>query len=49
MKVVAEGIERPETVRRLGARGVEFGQGYLYGRPSPPAVAESEAVHLALA
>jgi diguanylate cyclase (GGDEF)-like protein/PAS domain S-box-containing protein len=35
MKVVAEGIERPETVRRLGTRGVEFGQGYLYGRPSP--------------
>ncbi len=35
MKVIAEGIERPATIRILGGRGIEYGQGFLYGRPSP--------------
>lgn len=33
--VVAEGIERPETLAALQAIGVQFGQGYLLGRPQP--------------
>lgn len=31
--VVAEGIETEEELRTLRALGVEFGQGYLFGRP----------------
>jgi len=31
--VVAEGIERRETVTALQSIGVQFGQGYLLGRP----------------
>ncbi len=34
MKVIAEGIETPDTARLLGSRKIEFGQGYLYGRPA---------------
>jgi EAL domain-containing protein (putative c-di-GMP-specific phosphodiesterase class I) len=33
MKVVAEGIETQEMARLLGERGIEYGQGYLFGRP----------------
>jgi EAL domain-containing protein (putative c-di-GMP-specific phosphodiesterase class I) len=35
MKIIAEGIETPETVRLLGTQQIEYGQGYLYGRPAP--------------
>ena len=34
IRTVAEGIERPEEMRLLRARGVDFGQGYWIGRPS---------------
>ncbi len=33
MKVVAEGIERPEQVTLLRQMGCELGQGYLFSRP----------------
>jgi diguanylate cyclase (GGDEF)-like protein len=43
MKVVAEGIETHRTAKLVGERGIEYAQGYLYGRPAPspraPAVA----------
>ena len=32
--VVAEGIERPETLAVLAGMGVKYGQGYALGRPS---------------
>jgi EAL domain-containing protein (putative c-di-GMP-specific phosphodiesterase class I) len=32
---VAEGIEHPDEIRSLLALGVNYGQGYLLGRPSP--------------
>lgn len=33
IRMVAEGIERPEELRLLRTLGVDFGQGYLLGRP----------------
>ena len=33
-QVVAEGIERPEEVMALDAQGVNYGQGFLWGRPT---------------
>jgi EAL domain-containing protein (putative c-di-GMP-specific phosphodiesterase class I) len=33
--VIAEGIERAETLTALQAIGVHYGQGYLLGRPQP--------------
>ena len=33
--IVAEGIEHPEELRSLLQLGVNYGQGYLLGRPSP--------------
>jgi diguanylate cyclase (GGDEF)-like protein/PAS domain S-box-containing protein len=38
-KVVAEGIETADQWAELEALGVEFGQGYLFSRPIPPAEA----------
>lgn len=35
MEVVAEQIETPEQAKYLNELGVDFGQGYLYHRPSP--------------
>ena len=32
---IAEGVEDEETARMLRDFGVDFGQGYLYGRPAP--------------
>lgn len=33
--VVAEGIEQPAEAQILGELGIEYGQGYLFGRPAP--------------
>ncbi|HEX9209563.1 MAG TPA: EAL domain-containing protein [Bradyrhizobium sp.] len=35
MSVTAEGVETPEEYERLKALGVNFAQGYLFGRPLP--------------
>lgn len=34
-KVVAEGVERPETLEMLALMGCDIAQGYLVGRPAP--------------
>ena len=34
LEVIAEGIETPQQLETLRELGVEFGQGYLLGRPS---------------
>jgi EAL domain-containing protein (putative c-di-GMP-specific phosphodiesterase class I) len=34
-KVAAEGIETEEAAALMGSLGVEFGQGWLFGRPEP--------------
>jgi EAL domain-containing protein (putative c-di-GMP-specific phosphodiesterase class I) len=34
-RLVAEGVETPEEAAMLTSLGVEFGQGYLFGRPEP--------------
>jgi diguanylate cyclase (GGDEF)-like protein len=36
LDVIAEGIETPAQLAALRALGVEFGQGYLLGRPAAP-------------
>ena len=35
MSVTAEGVETREEFERLKALGVNFAQGYLFGRPQP--------------
>src|SRR3546814_16480809 len=46
IKVVAEGVETPEQAMTLRAQGCEYGQGYLFCRPTPseeiPALLRSE-------
>jgi EAL domain-containing protein (putative c-di-GMP-specific phosphodiesterase class I) len=37
LRVVAEGIETSAQRQFLGDLKVDFGQGYLFGRPMPPA------------
>jgi EAL domain-containing protein (putative c-di-GMP-specific phosphodiesterase class I) len=34
-RLIAEGVETAEEARTLIGFGVEFGQGYLLGRPEP--------------
>ncbi len=34
-RLIAEGVETVEEARTLAALGVEFGQGYYFGRPEP--------------
>lgn len=34
-RLIAEGVETPEEADTLTSLGVEFGQGYLFGRPQP--------------
>jgi EAL domain-containing protein (putative c-di-GMP-specific phosphodiesterase class I) len=36
LQVIAEGIETPAQLAALRAVNAELGQGYLFGRPSPP-------------
>ncbi|MAT03699.1 MAG: GGDEF domain-containing protein [Acidimicrobiaceae bacterium] len=42
LSVVAEGIESPLQLNRLRELGCDKGQGYLFGRPRPAALIESE-------
>ena len=37
VRVVAEGIETADEAATLRALGVDYGQGWFYGRPGPPA------------
>jgi EAL domain-containing protein (putative c-di-GMP-specific phosphodiesterase class I) len=39
VQVIAEGIERPEELQYLAAIGVDFGQGYLLGKPAVTPIA----------
>jgi EAL domain-containing protein (putative c-di-GMP-specific phosphodiesterase class I) len=41
LAVIAEGIEEPAQLDLLRDLGCFTGQGYLLGRPSPPAVIEA--------
>ena len=41
-RVVAEGVERPEELEVLRAAEVDFGQGWLFGRPGTPWPPEPE-------
>jgi diguanylate cyclase (GGDEF)-like protein/PAS domain S-box-containing protein len=41
MKVVAEGVEKPEQIAFLQALDCDSGQGYLFSRPLDPAAAEA--------
>ena len=40
--VIAEGLETPLQLARLRALGCDRGQGYLFGRPRPASIVESE-------
>jgi EAL domain-containing protein (putative c-di-GMP-specific phosphodiesterase class I) len=42
LKVVAEGVESPLQMSMLRDLGCDRGQGYLFGRPRPAALIESE-------
>jgi diguanylate cyclase (GGDEF)-like protein/PAS domain S-box-containing protein len=44
MAVVAEGLETPLQLSRLRDLGCDRGQGYLFGRPRPASIVESERV-----
>ncbi|MFN8580912.1 MAG: EAL domain-containing protein [Gemmatimonadaceae bacterium] len=41
LRTVAEGIESESQAEALRAMGCEFGQGFLYAKPMPPAAAEA--------
>lgn len=45
IRIVAEGIERPEELRLARMLGVDFGQGYLLGRPSERPALSYPAAH----
>ena len=40
MRVVAEGLERPEQVTLLRGIGCDAGQGYVFAPPLPPSAVE---------
>ncbi|MET0909186.1 MAG: EAL domain-containing protein, partial [Ilumatobacteraceae bacterium] len=42
LEVIAEGLETPLQLARLRAIGCDRGQGYLFGRPRPASIIESE-------
>jgi EAL domain-containing protein (putative c-di-GMP-specific phosphodiesterase class I) len=37
LQVIGEGIEQPAQAALLREMGCDFGQGFLFGRPKPPA------------
>jgi EAL domain-containing protein (putative c-di-GMP-specific phosphodiesterase class I) len=41
LKVTAEGVEAPESLQLLKALACDYAQGYLVGRPMPPADLEA--------
>ena len=47
LTVVVEGVEDIETADTLARLGCDYGQGYLYGRPAPAAVARTRATESA--
>jgi EAL domain-containing protein (putative c-di-GMP-specific phosphodiesterase class I) len=47
LEVIAEGIESPDQLEALRQIGVEFGQGYLLGRPSAPRTGRFERGRIA--
>jgi len=40
-EVIAEGIEDDADLEHVTAQGIEFGQGFLLGRPEPMALAQT--------
>ena len=44
-KVVAEMIEEEETAKLCKAMGIEFGQGYLFGKPRPEIIIEKQVMN----
>jgi EAL domain-containing protein (putative c-di-GMP-specific phosphodiesterase class I) len=34
-KVIGEGLDRPEELEMLGKLGIHYGQGWLFGHPTP--------------
>jgi EAL domain-containing protein (putative c-di-GMP-specific phosphodiesterase class I) len=44
ISVIAEGLETPLQLARLRSIGCDRGQGYLFGRPRPASIVESERV-----
>lgn len=50
VRVVAKGVERVSTMEQLWAAGVQYMQGYLFGRPAPGmSGGEADLAHLARA
>jgi EAL domain-containing protein (putative c-di-GMP-specific phosphodiesterase class I) len=43
LRAVGEGVERADQLAVLRALGCDVGQGYFFGRPEPPEVAEAAA------
>jgi EAL domain-containing protein (putative c-di-GMP-specific phosphodiesterase class I) len=41
VRVVAEGVETPAEHAMLRSAGVDYGQGWLFGRPAPAAVLDA--------
>ncbi len=35
IKTIAEFVEKPEIIKALKVIGVDYGQGYIFGKPSP--------------
>jgi EAL domain-containing protein (putative c-di-GMP-specific phosphodiesterase class I) len=47
VRVVAEGVETAGEAAALRTLGVDYGQGWYFGRPGPPeALSETRAVHV---
>ncbi|KQS83593.1 EAL domain-containing protein [Rhizobium sp. Leaf386] len=44
LPAVAEGVDTKEIVKMLADLGCELGQGYLYGKPTPAALAKALAI-----